>query len=411
MPPRESKLELSPAEVELLGRWIDEGAEYAAHWSFEAPRDEPAPEPRGAAWARDPLDLSILARLEAEGLVPAPEADRATWLRRVSFDLTGLPPTPEELDDFLADDSARAHEAVVDRLLASPRYGERMATDWLDTARYADTYGYQSDVTREVWPWRDWVVSAFDRNLAWDDFAIWQIAGDLLPGATREQRLATAFQRLHRQTNEGGSVEEEYRVEYVSDRLQTFGTAFLGLTLECARCHDHKFDPIAQSEYYALSAFFDDVDESGLYSHFTSATPTPALALPSAEQEAALAELRAAVSSKELALARAEADAAEALAAWRAGPTRGPSCPGARSTVRRWSRVASGRRSPSRARTTRASPASGRTRAATPSRSPCGHGPRRSRSVRCSCTARAPGPTPPARGTSSCSRTGDCRRR
>ena len=285
MPPVESKLELSEAEIALLERWIREGAPYAEHWAFETPLAHEPPTTERDDWVRDPLDRFVLAELEAHGFEPSPEVDRPTWLRRVSYDLTGLPPTLDQLDAFEADGHPDAFERQVDRLLASPRHAERMASVWLDAARYADTYGYQTDVERVVWPWRDWVLEAFENNLPYDEFLLWQIAGDLLPKATREQRLATAFNRLHRQTNEGGSTEEEFRVEYVADRVATLGEAVLGLTVGCARCHDHKFDPILQREYYALFAFFDDIDESGLYSHFTDAVPTPALELFDAEQE------------------------------------------------------------------------------------------------------------------------------
>ncbi|MDA1260345.1 MAG: DUF1549 domain-containing protein, partial [Planctomycetota bacterium] len=270
-------------------------------------------------WCRDPIDRFILSGLEAEGLAPAEEADRLTLIRRVALDLTGLPPTPEEADAFLADASPEAWERVVDRLLDSPRFGEHMAVGWLDLARYADTYGYQADVHREVWRWRDWVIAAFNSNLAYDDFATWQLAGDLLPDATREQRLATAFNRLHRQTNEGGSTEEEYRVEYVADRVQTFGTTFLGLSLECARCHDHKYDPLPAEDYYGIFAYFDDVDESGLYSHFTSAVPTPTLPLPTPEQELELVRWARESAVAEAAVAVRAQSAGEDHAAWRAG--------------------------------------------------------------------------------------------
>jgi len=319
MPPPESKLVLDAGEIELLERWIAEGAEYAPHWAFRAlARPEP-PAVADEAWPRDELDRFVLAELERAGLAPAAEATRAEWLRRASFDLTGLPPTPGEVRAFEAQETADAYAREVQRLLASPRYGEHMAAGWLDLARYADTYGYQNDVYREVWPWRDWVIEAFNRNMPYDEFVTWQLAGDLLadgvgapgaPGAAREQGLATAFNRLHRQTNEGGSVDEEFRVEYVSDRVHTFGMAFLGLTLECARCHDHKFDPIAQREYYALSGYFASIDESGLYSHFTSATPTPALDLPTPEQEAKLARLDARVRELEAEIAGIETSSA-----------------------------------------------------------------------------------------------------
>ena len=212
-------------------------------------------------------------------------------IRRVTLDLTGLPPTIDEIDAFLADDRPDAYERLVDRLLDSPRYGERMATEWLDLARYADTHGYQMDRFRSVWPWRDWVVRSFNNNLPFDQFVTWQLAGDLLPHATKEQRLATAFNRLHMQNEEGGIVEEEFRVAYVVDRVDTFGTAFLGLTLECARCHDHKFDPITQRDFYALSSFFQNIDESGQTSYFTASMPVPTVLLSDDATDAKLADL------------------------------------------------------------------------------------------------------------------------
>ena len=287
MPPPKAKLgRLTEREQSLLQRWITEGAEYQAHWSFVAIPEKVAAPEAGDGWARGEIDRFVARAHGTKGLKPAKEASREAWIRRVSFDLTGLPPTLEEVDAFLADESPGAYETVVDRLLASPAYGERMANDWLDLARYADTFGYQADRNMNVWPWRDWVIRAYNDNLPYDDFVTWQIAGDLLPEATRDQRLATTFNRLHRQTNEGGSINEEFRVEYVNDRVATFGTAFLGLTLDCSRCHDHKYDPISMREYYELTAFFNNIDESGLYSHFTAAVPTPALALYEGDQEA-----------------------------------------------------------------------------------------------------------------------------
>ena len=225
----------------------------------------------------NPIDAFVRARLDQEGLSPATRASSETLIRRLAFNLTGLPPSPAEIDAFLGDRAPGAYERLVDRYLASPAYGERMAMDWLDLARYADTYGYQNDVERDMSPYRDWVIAAFNRNLPYDQFLTWQLAGDLLPNPTREQRIATAFNRLHRQTNEGGSIEEEFRTEYVVDRVNTFGMSMLGLTLECARCHDHRFDPITQRDYYSLFAFFNNIDESGLYSHFTNATPSPSM--------------------------------------------------------------------------------------------------------------------------------------
>ena len=278
MPPSESHLSLSETEKALLRRWVQEGADYRPHWAFQPVRPTSVPV-RSAGAHPNAIDSFIAQRLADAGLRPAPEASRETFIRRAALTLTGLPPTLDEIDAFLADRSPHAHARVVDGYLASPAYGERMAMDWLDLARYADTYGYQADVDRDMSPYRDWVIRAFNRNLAYDQFLTWQLAGDLLPHATRDQRIATAFNRLHRQTNEGGSVDAEFRTEYVADRVNTFGTAMLGLTLECARCHDHKFDPITQREYFSLFAFFNNIDESGLYSHFTNATPTPALLL------------------------------------------------------------------------------------------------------------------------------------
>jgi hypothetical protein len=250
MPPRKSNLTLSKDEIDLLRRWVVEGAEYKPHWAFLPPPDRvPVPAVADRQWPAGPLDRFILTRLEREGLKPSPAASKEDWIRRATFDLIGLPPTPHEVDAFLADGSPAAFAQVADRLLASPRFGERMAMDWLDAARYADSFGYQADGDSQLWPWRDWVIEAFNDNLPFDQFVTWQVAGDLLPGATRRQRLATAFCRLHRMTNEGGSIPEEWRNEYVSDRVQTFGTALLGVTLECTRCHDHKYDPFTMKDY------------------------------------------------------------------------------------------------------------------------------------------------------------------
>ncbi|XAM00916.1 DUF1553 domain-containing protein [Phycisphaeraceae bacterium D3-23] len=301
MPPPESKLTLTADEKAVLTRWVEEGATYERHWSFERlPGRVALPAVEDESWPRDDLDRYVLARLEAEGLSPSPEASRERWLRRVTFDLTGLPPTPDEIDAFLADESDTAYAAVVDRLLASPRFGERLAVPWLDLARYADTYGYSVDGFRLSWPYRDWVIQAFNDNLPYDDFLTWQLAGDLLPDATRDQQLATAFNRLHRMNAEGGSIPEEWRNEYVADRLHTFGTAYLGLTLECARCHDHRYDPIAQDEYYALFAFFNSIDESGTTEfQRPDIIPPPSMLLPNESQQATLAQLRQDIADQE----------------------------------------------------------------------------------------------------------------
>jgi hypothetical protein len=316
MPPPYAHRQLTAAQKSLLARWVAQGAKYEAHWAFvPPPRQVSVPTVKVAAWARSPIDRFVLARLEREGIRPSPEAPRTDWLRRVTFDIDGLPPTPAETDAFLADRSPQAYATVVDRLLASPRYGERMAVPWLDTARYADSYGYQSDQLCPTWPYRDWVVGAFNANLPYDQFLTWQLAGDLLPNATRDQRLATAFNRLHRMTNEGGSVAEEWRMEGVADRVRTFGTAFLGLTLECARCHDHKYDPITQKDYYAFSAFFNSIDEKGLYDR-ADIVPTPTLLLPTPAQEKELNTAREAVARQEQNLTQARAAADPAFRAW-----------------------------------------------------------------------------------------------
>ncbi|MGH8639852.1 MAG: DUF1549 domain-containing protein, partial [Burkholderiales bacterium] len=256
------------------------------------------------------------ARLEKAAIAPAPQASPETLIRRLSLNLTGLPPTLAELDAFLSDPSPAAYGRAVDRYLASPAYGERMAMDWLDLARYADTYGYQADVERDISPYRDWVIRAFNDNLPYDEFLTWQLAGDLLPNATREQVVATAFNRLHRQTNEGGSIEEEFRTEYVADRVNTFSTAMLGLTMECARCHDHKFDAITQRDYFSMFAFFNNIDESGLYSHFTNATPSPSLLLWPAGKERQHGVLKARIAAVEAGLKHISRDARETFRVW-----------------------------------------------------------------------------------------------
>ncbi len=334
MPPPEAKLgRLTAAEVATLKRWIDEGATFQSHWSFVplAPVALPAAQPAlpAGVQVRNPIDRLVFSRLAERKRAPQPEADRATLIRRVTFDLTGLPPTPAEVNAFIGEAHPQAYARLVDRLLHSPRYGERMAVDWLDVARYADSYGFQVDRERDMWPWRDWVIKAFNQNLPWDQFVTWQLAGDLLPQATDEQVLATAFNRLHAQESEGGSVEEEYRVNYVNDRVTTFGTAFLGLTLECSRCHDHKFDPVTQKDYYRFFAFFDDIDEAGLYSYFTPSMPTPTMALPDAERSRKQAAALAAVASAETKLQVLAAERGAAFAAWRRSPPVAPLTVGA----------------------------------------------------------------------------------
>jgi len=322
MPPPEAKKPLTPEEIAILDRWMAEGAEYEAHWSFvPLPGKVEVPAVK-SDWVMNEIDAFVLARLEADGFAPAAGTSREKWLRRVSFDLSGLPPTPAELDAFLADTSPEAYGKVVDRLFTTDAYAERMTAEWLDVARYSDSYGFQVDGDRTVWPWRDWVIRAFKENLPYDDFITWQVAGDLLPDPTRDQILATAFNRLHPQNVEGGSVPEEFRIEYVSDRLHTYGTAFLGLTMECSRCHDHKYDPITAKDYFSLSAYFANIDEAGLYSYFTPAVPTPTLWLPDGKQESDHRKFEADIAAASTALEKRSIAAAADFAAWQtANPT------------------------------------------------------------------------------------------
>lgn len=263
MPPEDSKLSLTDRQRDILDRWIQEGAPYDKHWSFKPVTIPALPPVKSNDWISNPIDHFVLAELEKQGLQPSVEAEKARLLRRVTFDLTGLPPTLEELDNFLADQNADAWEKVVDRLLASSSYGERMALVWLDASRYADSGGYQNDIKRSQWPWRDWVINAYNDNMPFDQFTIEQLAGDLLDDSTDQQRLATAFNRNHRINNEGGIIAQEFQVEYVADRVETTSTVWLGLTVGCARCHDHKFDPISQKDFYRMFAFFNHIAEYG----------------------------------------------------------------------------------------------------------------------------------------------------
>ncbi|MCU1236826.1 MAG: hypothetical protein JWP63_4793 [Candidatus Solibacter sp.] len=310
MPPTGTAL--TATQIELVRKWIEQGAKWERHWSFAPPVRPAPPAVRNDTWARNAIDKFALARLEREGLHPSPEAGRATLLRRLTFDLTGLPPTPAELDAFLADKSPDAYEKQVDRLLALPQYGERMAMQWLDLARYADTHGYHIDSQRDMWKWRDWVIDAFNRNMPFDRFGIEQLAGDLLPNATREQRLASGFNRNHMINYEGGAIPEEYQVEYVADRVDTTSNVFMGLTMGCARCHDHKFDPISQRDYYRFFAFFNTIAEKGLDGK--SGNAAPILELPTAEQASESAWLQQAIAEHESAMP--EKETKPLLAAW-----------------------------------------------------------------------------------------------
>ncbi len=263
MPPADTHKTLSAADKLVMRQWIAQGAEYKEHWAFVKPVRPTMPTLKNKTWAKNDIDKLVLAKLEVKGLSPEPEADKATLIRRVSLDLTGLPPTPEEVQAFLKDKSPNAYEKVVDRLLASQRYGERMAMDWMDYSRYADSNGYQADFERFQSRWRDWVINAFNKNMPYDEFTVDQIAGDLLPNATTEQKLATAFNRNHRINTEGGVIAEEWRVEGVVDRVETTTAVWLGLTAGCARCHDHKYDPFTQKDFYKFFAYFNNVPESG----------------------------------------------------------------------------------------------------------------------------------------------------
>lgn len=298
MPPPESHLSLSAAEKELIRRWIEQGAEYKPHWAFTPPNPQEVPLEE-TDWPLNAIDNFVLAKLKEQGLKPSPMAEKPSLLRRVSFDLTGLPPTPEEVTAFVNDEAPDAYEKVVDRLLATPQYGERMAIDWLDLSRYADSHGYQDDRPRTMWPWRDWVIKAFNQNMSYEDFVTWQLAGDLLPAPTYEQRLATGFNRNHPITQEGGVIEAEYLAEYASDRTHVFGTAFLGLTVECAKCHTHKYDPILHTDYYQLTAFFNNITERGTANGYYDEAPQPHLLIEDPELEKELAEVEAFITNLE----------------------------------------------------------------------------------------------------------------
>jgi hypothetical protein len=273
MPPPGSGELLTPQQVEVITEWIRQGAEFESHWAFKPPVRPELPAVSNEQWVRNEIDRFVLAKLDQEKLTPAPEAEKTTLLRRLYFDLTGLPPSPQDIDSFLADKSPDAYEKLVDALLASPRYGERMAMQWLDLARYADTHGFHIDSHRDMWIWRDWVIRSFNENMPYDQFTIWQLAGDLLPNRTRDQHIASGFNRNHMINYEGGAIPEEYLTEYVVDRVDTTATVWLGLTMGCARCHDHKYDPIKQTDFYRFYAFFNTIEEEGLDGKRGNATP------------------------------------------------------------------------------------------------------------------------------------------
>ncbi|HYI93134.1 MAG TPA: DUF1553 domain-containing protein [Bryobacteraceae bacterium] len=314
MPPPTSGRDVSEKQIDTVRRWIQEGAKWETHWAFNAPKRPDLPAVKNTGAIHNPIDNFIQARLEREGLTPAPEADRRTLLRRLSFDLTGLPPSLKDVEAFVQDKSPDAYEKQVNRLLASPHHGERMAMDWLDVARYADTHGYHIDSHRDMWPWRDWLIKAFNSNMPFDKFTTLQLAGDLAPDAGVEGKIASGFNRNHMINFEGGAIPEEYLVEYVADRAETTAGAWMGLTVGCARCHTHKYDPISHKEYYQFFAFFNNVDEKGLDGRTGNAKPL--LQLPTPEQKVRDEQLEAAIKTREDALESKEVTGA--LAQWRA---------------------------------------------------------------------------------------------
>lgn len=282
MPPPDSKRSLSKEEKQLLIDWIKQGAIYQQHWSLVKPERPSLPKVDDRGRLENPIDHFILKKLTEKGILPSAHAERETLIRRVTLDLTGLPPTLDEVDAFLKDDSSHAYEKVVDRLLKSPRYGEHMAATWLDVARYSDSNGYQQERTRTMWPWRDWVIRAFNKNMPFDQFTIEQLAGDLLENPTRDQLVATGFNRNHMLNGEGGRIAEESRVNYVIDRVNTTSTTWLGLTMACCQCHDHKYDPITQVEFYQFYDYFNHIDETGRVDAGGNAKPV--LDLPTESQ-------------------------------------------------------------------------------------------------------------------------------
>ena len=318
MPPPDSNRRLSEAQKQLLDRWIKEGAEYKQHWSFTAPERPTPPDVRQDDWVRNDIDRFVLAKIEAAGLAPSPEAHRSTLIRRLHADLVGLPPTPEEVDAFVADPDPLAYEKLVDRLLASPHYGERMALPWLDAARYADSNGFQQDGDTWQWIWRDWVVKALNADMPFDQFSIEQLAGDLLPNATNEQKIASGFNRNHLLNGEGGAIPEEQRFNNLFDRVDTTSTTWLGLTMACAQCHDHKYDPMTRTDYYGLLDAFNRLSETGTPTQFSARVRVapPILELPTEENTKRLAELEAAMK----ALEKEAKPVREAIySAWKAG--------------------------------------------------------------------------------------------
>ena len=316
MPPPDSGKQLTPAEKDLLKNWIDQGANWQRHWSFIPPERPAMPAVQHADWVRNPIDAFVLARLEEAGLSPSTEADKVTLIRRLTLDLTGLPPTPQEVDDFLADDAPDAYSRCVERLLASPHHAERLALEWLDAARFADTHGYHIDSGRDMSRWREWVIESFQQNRPFDQFTVEQLAGDLLPEATLEQKIASGFNRNHMINFEGGAIPEEYHTAYIVDRVNTTCTVWLGLTVGCAQCHDHKYDPITQKDYYQLFAFFHNVPENGLDG--TKGNAAPMIPTPSRAQQQELDRLASSIRDLEALMAGDLPEVDRAQATWEA---------------------------------------------------------------------------------------------
>lgn len=315
MPTPESHLSLTAKEKAILIKWVEDGAEYKPHWAYTKPQKVKPPKVNADEKVINPIDNFILSKLEKEGLSLSAPADKELLLRRLSLDLTGLPPTIEEIDAFLKDNSKDAYQKQVERLLASPHYGEKMAVEWLDLARFADSYGYTVDRLRDMSPYRDWVISSYNKNLPYSTFVEWQIAGDMFPRPSKEMIIATAFNRNHQQNMEGGIIEEEFQTEYVIDRTNTFGQAFLASSVECSRCHDHKYDPFSQKEYFSLFSFFNNVKEAGQIS-WNDATPTPTLQLPTEAQEKAIKYIQSTVAEQEKKLSAAVVSAKQDADAW-----------------------------------------------------------------------------------------------
>ena len=316
MPPPESHLELTDHEIATILKWIDQGGEYKPHWSFLTPSNSPVRTNKTDLWDENEIDFFVRKKLESKAISPAPKANKETLIRRLSFSLTGLPPSIEEIDFFLEDTAADAYDKLIDRLLLSPHYGEHMAATWMDVARYADSDGYLDDKHRDFSPWRDWVIDAFNSNMSYKNFVTHQLAGDLIPDADQSSKIATAFNRLHKKNSEAGIIFEEFRAEYVADRTITFGKAFLGMTMECARCHDHKYDPISQKNFYEISSFFNSTNEIGHATYGPGQVAGPSLLLTTAEQETLINYIEENLKSQNKKITRNQTEKEQAFEDW-----------------------------------------------------------------------------------------------